>query len=133
MTSQLHGPHGARCGRRATSRAAPATSILSVCILCNAVRPPTEANSNYLHDHDSMMRVIFWGLVALDAFGIALLFVLGLAAAGSTKGSPMQVALVLLVLPAIPLVAALAPLASLGVALFSMRIERNAALAASCA
>jgi hypothetical protein len=52
-----------------------------------------------------MMRVIFWGLVALDLLGILLLFVFGLAAAGSTKGSPIQVALALLVLPAIPLAA----------------------------
>ena len=36
-------------------------------------------------------------------------------------------------LGAIPLVAALAPLMSLGVALFSMRLERNTTLAASCA
>ena len=51
------------------------------------------------------MRVIFWGLVALDLLGIMLLFLFGLAAAGSTKNSPAQVALVLLVLPAIPLAA----------------------------
>ena len=51
------------------------------------------------------MRVIFWGLVALDVLGILLLFVLGLAAAGSTRDNPLQVALVLLVLPAIPLAA----------------------------
>ena len=53
-----------------------------------------------------MLRVAFWGLVALDFAGILLLFVLGLAAAGSTKDNPLHVALVLLVLPSIPLVAA---------------------------
>jgi hypothetical protein len=52
-----------------------------------------------------MLRVAFWGLVALDLLGILLLFVLGLAAAGSSRTSPVQVALVLLVLPCIPLAA----------------------------
>jgi multisubunit Na+/H+ antiporter MnhF subunit len=55
-----------------------------------------------------MMRVVFWGLVAVDLLGILLLFVLGLAAAGSSKTSPAQVALVLLILPCITLVAAVA-------------------------
>jgi hypothetical protein len=50
-----------------------------------------------------MLRVAFWGLVALDLLGILLLFVLGLAAAGSTKDNPAQVALVLLILPCLPL------------------------------
>jgi ankyrin repeat protein len=52
-----------------------------------------------------VLRVIFWGIVVLDVIGISLLFVFGLAAAGSTKGTPMQVALYLVVLPAIPLAA----------------------------
>ena len=52
-----------------------------------------------------MMRVAFWGLVALDLAGILLLFVLGLAAAGSSRTSPLQVTLLLLVLPCIPLAA----------------------------
>jgi hypothetical protein len=52
-----------------------------------------------------MMRVAFWGLVALDLLGILLLFVLGLAAAGSSRTSPVQVTLMLLVLPCVPLAA----------------------------
>ena len=52
------------------------------------------------------MKVVFWGLVALDLLGILLLFVLGLAAAGSSRTSPLQVTLFLLVLPCIPLAAA---------------------------
>lgn len=53
------------------------------------------------------MRIAFWGLVALDLLGIGLLFLLGLAAAGSSRTSPVQVTLLLLVLPCIPLVAAM--------------------------
>jgi hypothetical protein len=52
------------------------------------------------------LRVAFWGLVALDLSGILLLFVLGLAAGGSSRTSPVQVTLLLLVLPCIPLAAA---------------------------
>jgi hypothetical protein len=55
-----------------------------------------------------MIRVVFWVLVALDVCGVLLLFVLGLAAAGSSRTSPVQVTLVLLVLPCIPLVVAVA-------------------------
>jgi hypothetical protein len=55
-----------------------------------------------------MMRVAFWALVALDLAGILLLFVLGLAAAGSSRTSPVQVTLVLLVLPSIALAVAVA-------------------------
>ena len=55
-----------------------------------------------------MLRLAFWGLVALDLLGVLLLFVLGLAAAGSSKTSPMQVALMLLVLPCIAIAAAVA-------------------------
>src|SRR5688500_11645482 len=53
-----------------------------------------------------MMRLAFWGLAALDLLGILLLFVLGLAAAGPSKTSPVQVTLLLLVIPCIPLAAA---------------------------
>src|SRR6187397_628296 len=51
-----------------------------------------------------MTRLVFWGLVALDLLGILLLFVLGLAAAGSSRTSSVQVTLLLL--PGIPLAAA---------------------------
>ena len=50
-----------------------------------------------------MIRIAFWGLIALDTLGVLLLFVLGLAAAGSARTSPLQVTLLLLVLPCIPL------------------------------
>jgi hypothetical protein len=53
------------------------------------------------------VKVVFWGLAALDLLGILLLFVLGLAAAGSSRTSPLQVTLFLLVLPCIPLAAAM--------------------------
>jgi len=52
------------------------------------------------------LKLVFWGLAALDLLGILLLFVLGLAAAGSSRTSPLQVTLFLLVLPCIPLAAA---------------------------
>lgn len=52
-----------------------------------------------------MIRVLFWGLVAIDLLGVGLFFLLGLAAAGSARTNPLQVALVMLVLPCIPLVA----------------------------
>lgn len=48
---------------------------------------------------------LFWGFVALDALGLLLLLVLGLAAAGPSGTSPLSVVLYLLVLRAIPLVA----------------------------
>ena len=54
-----------------------------------------------------MIRVLFWALVAIDVLGVGLLFLLGLAAAGSTRSNPLQVALLLLVLPCIPLVVAI--------------------------
>ena len=54
-----------------------------------------------------MLKFVFWGLVALDVAGVGLLFLLGLAAAGSTKGNPAQVALLLFVLPCIPLLIAI--------------------------
>ena len=50
-----------------------------------------------------MIRIAFWGLIALDTLGVLLLFVLGLAAAGSARTNPLQVTLLLLVLPCIPL------------------------------
>ena len=55
-----------------------------------------------------MIRVAFWALVALDVVGVLILFVLGLAAAGSTRTNPAQVALMLLVLPCIPLAVSVA-------------------------
>ena len=54
-----------------------------------------------------MLKVLFWGLVALDVAGVGLLFLLGLAAAGSSKSNPAQVALFLVVLPCIPLLIAI--------------------------
>jgi hypothetical protein len=53
-----------------------------------------------------VLKIVFWGLVALDALGIALLFLLGLAAAGSARTNPVQVTVLLLVLPSLPLLAA---------------------------
>jgi len=53
-----------------------------------------------------MTRLVFWGLVALDLLAVLLLFVVGLAAAGSSRTSPVQVTLLLLLLPCIPLAAA---------------------------
>ena len=53
-----------------------------------------------------MIKVAFWCLVALDVVGILLLFVLGLAAAGSSRTNPLLVTLLLLVLPALVLAAA---------------------------
>jgi ankyrin repeat protein len=50
-----------------------------------------------------LVKLVFWGLVALDTAGLLLFFVLGLAAAGSSKTNPLSVALYLLILPAIPL------------------------------
>jgi hypothetical protein len=50
-----------------------------------------------------VIRVAFWVLVALDVLGVLLLFVLGLAAAGSARTNPLQVTVMLLVLPCIPL------------------------------
>jgi hypothetical protein len=58
-------------------------------------------------DFPSVLKLVFWALVALDVAGIGLLFLLGLAAAGSARSNPIQVALALLVLPAIPLVASI--------------------------
>ena len=52
------------------------------------------------------MKVAFWGLVALDLLGIVLWFLLGLAAAGSSRTSPVQVTFLLLVLPCLLLGAA---------------------------
>ena len=52
------------------------------------------------------MKIIFWGLVVLDLLGIGLLFLLGLAAAGSSKTNPLQVVLFLIVLPCVPLAGA---------------------------
>lgn len=48
-----------------------------------------------------MIRILFWALVALDLAGIVLWFLLGLAAAGSARTSPLQVVFLLLVLPSV--------------------------------
>ena len=53
-----------------------------------------------------LIKLAFWALVALDVLGVCLLFVLGLAAAGSSRANPLQVTLLLLILPSIPLAAA---------------------------
>lgn len=50
-----------------------------------------------------MIKLVFWGLVAIDLLGLGLFYVLGLAAAGSARTNPLQVTLMLLVLPSIPL------------------------------
>lgn len=50
-----------------------------------------------------MIKLVYWAFVALDVAALLFFFVLGLAAAGSAKTSPLSVALVMLVLPAIPL------------------------------
>jgi hypothetical protein len=52
------------------------------------------------------VKAIFWGLVAIDVLGVAVIFLLGLAAAGSSRTSTAQVALVLLALPLLVLAAA---------------------------
>ncbi len=46
-----------------------------------------------------LLKALFWSFVALDAAAIGLWFVLGLAAAGSSRSSPLAVAFALLVLP----------------------------------
>lgn len=48
-------------------------------------------------------KVLFWLFVAIDAAGLSLLFVLGLAAAGSAKSSPLAVAFAMLVVPGLVL------------------------------
>jgi hypothetical protein len=52
-----------------------------------------------------MIKLAYWAFVSLDVAALLFFFVLGLAAAGSTKTSPLSVALVMLVLPGIPLAA----------------------------
>jgi hypothetical protein len=46
-----------------------------------------------------MLKALFWLLVALDALGIGLWFLLGLAAAGPSKTHPLSVVFFLLLLP----------------------------------
>lgn len=62
-------------------------------------RPPRR-------DVIAVIKLVFWLLVALDALGIALWLILGLAAAGSSRTSPLTVTLLLFVLPALLLGAA---------------------------
>jgi hypothetical protein len=50
-----------------------------------------------------VIRIVFWGLIALDVAGVALLFLLGLAAAGSARGNSLQ-GILLLALVCAPLV-----------------------------
>ncbi|MBL0170372.1 MAG: hypothetical protein IPP90_06490 [Gemmatimonadaceae bacterium] len=54
-----------------------------------------------------MIKLIYWAFVALDIVGLLFFFVLGLAAAGSSRTSPFLVALYLLLLPGIPLAASM--------------------------
>jgi len=54
-----------------------------------------------------VIKLVFWLLVALDAIGIALWLLLGLAAAGPSRTSPVAVTLLLFVLPAAILGAAI--------------------------
>ncbi len=55
---------------------------------------------------DMLLKILFWLLVAIDAAGIGLWFLLGLAAAKSAHSSSLAVALLLLVLPGLLLAAA---------------------------
>ncbi len=48
-----------------------------------------------------MIKLLFWLFVAVDVAGIGLFYVLGLAAAGSSKTNPVWVTLLLFVLPAL--------------------------------
>ena len=50
-----------------------------------------------------MIKLLYWCLVAIDVSALLLFFLLGLAAAGSSRTSPLLVFLLLLVLPALPL------------------------------
>ena len=97
---QTLGMEGYRLPRNLAPRPVPCilASPAAVCESQRARRIPHAC------DH-TVLKVAFWGLVALDLAGILLLFVLGLAAAGSSRTSPAQVTLVLLVLPCIPLIA----------------------------
>jgi hypothetical protein len=51
----------------------------------------------------TLFKILFWIAFALDAGAVCLWFVLGLAAAGSTRDSPLMVALYLLIGPGIVL------------------------------
>ncbi len=53
-----------------------------------------------------LLKVLFWILVACDLAGIGLFLLLGLAAAGPSKTSPLSVVLLILVLPGAVLLAA---------------------------
>ena len=44
-------------------------------------------------------KLLFWSGVAIDAIAVAVLFVLGLAAAGPSRTNPLLVALAMLVVP----------------------------------
>lgn len=49
------------------------------------------------------MKLAFWAFVALDVVALLFFFVLGLAAAGSSKTNPLAVAAYMLILPGLPL------------------------------
>lgn len=55
-----------------------------------------------------LLKVLFWLFVAIDLAALGLFFVLGLAAAGPSKTSPLAVVLVMLVVPGCLLTAAIA-------------------------
>jgi hypothetical protein len=98
-----------------------------------------------------MLKLLFWALVALDVLGVLLFLVLGLAAAGSSRTSPLLVALYFLVVPggllalaivvflrasnpgwrALAFVLAAAPVGILAVTQFFATIERRANSTAS--
>ena len=48
-----------------------------------------------------LLKVLFWLFVALDVAGLGLMFVLGLAAAGPSKTSPLAVVFAMLVVPGV--------------------------------
>lgn len=54
-----------------------------------------------------LVKILFWCLVACDVLGLAVFFLLGLAAAGPSKTSPLTVILLILVLPGLVLFAAI--------------------------
>jgi hypothetical protein len=54
-----------------------------------------------------LVKILFWCLVACDVLGLAVFFLLGLAAAGPSKTNPLSVVLLILVLPGMVLFAAI--------------------------
>lgn len=68
--------------------------------------PPWAGGSFSAATGGPLLKFLFWALVALDLAGILLFLALGLAAAGSSRTSPITVALLLFVLPGLLLGAA---------------------------